>query len=284
MIDLHADPAYAGALDVPVGVEDEVLVATEAGDVVGVVVWRVEPPLGTVASLRSAPGRDRDVDVLDALRAHAHARGVTRLVAEVAESQSALLALLRDATLLSTYMVKPTPSQPPHLPPGVDVRAMTADEYTAWERVAIDGYAEASLARSGGDRDVALRRAHESFARFLPDGAATADTRLCTLTVDGAPAGTLWIRHHRPRHRDTTPAADETFTFDIDVERALRGRGLGRAAMLAVERAALEVGDRRLGLNVFGDNTVATGLYRSLGYTPRSSALDVPLASSRPSR
>lgn len=277
MIDLHADRAYPHPLEVPVSAEQRVLVATEADRVVGVVVWRVDGELATVALVASAPGADRDVVILDALRAHARALGIATMTAEVAETQGALLTVLQHAPLLSTYMVKPTPPEPPELPPGFAARDMTADEYAAWKQLSIEGYADASLARSGGDHGLALRRSHESFAQLLPDGAATAGTRLLTLTVDATPAGDLWIRHHWPRYRDPEPGTDQTFTFDVAVHASRRGRGLGRAAMLVVERAALEVGDRQLGLNVFGDNNVATGLYRSLGYTPRSSVLKVAL-------
>jgi ribosomal protein S18 acetylase RimI-like enzyme len=50
------------------------------------------------------------------------------------------------------------------------------------------------------------------------------------------------------------------------VGEAFRGRGYGRAAMQLAEEEARRHGLRRLGLNVFGHNPVASSLYTSLGY------------------
>jgi ribosomal protein S18 acetylase RimI-like enzyme len=53
----------------------------------------------------------------------------------------------------------------------------------------------------------------------------------------------------------------------VDRDRGpFRGRGFGRAAMVLAEQEARRGGARRLGLNVFGTNTVARSLYESLGY------------------
>ena len=276
MIALHTDQPLPDGLDVEVDPERELLVATDDGRPAGVVVWRIEADLATVSRLASVPGADHDVALLDAVRARARAVGVATLVVEVGDDQAALLTSLQGATVLSRFMVKPVPDQPPTLPPGFAARDKTPDEYAAWKRTAIEEYAQENLARSGGNRELALQRSHESYDRFLPDGLATADTHLLTLTLDGRPAGDLWVRHHWPRYREAA-AADQAFIFDVQVDADLRGRGLGRAAMLAAERLAIEAGDRQLGLNVFGDNDVATGLYVSLGYTARSTVFDVPL-------
>lgn len=278
MIELRTDLPLPDGVDVEVASDQQTLVATDGGRTVGAAVWRLEGGLATVAAIVGTPGADRDTEVLDAVRRRAAGAGLTTLVAEIGSEQTALLAAVQDATVLSRYMVKPVPTTAPELPRGFGARDMRPDEYGAWRQLAVEEYAVADLARSGGDRALALQRSLEAYARFLPDGAATADTRLLTLTLDGAPAGDLWVRHHRARHREDG-ATDQTFTFDVEVAQAVRGRGLGRAAMLVAERAALEVGDRQLGLNVFGDNLVATGLYRSLGYHARSTVFDVPLGS-----
>ncbi|MFD0530973.1 GNAT family N-acetyltransferase [Kitasatospora arboriphila] len=52
----------------------------------------------------------------------------------------------------------------------------------------------------------------------------------------------------------------------VEVDEEHRGRGLGRALMLAAEHECLAAGVHDLGLNVFSSNTVAVGLYASLGY------------------
>ena len=42
--------------------------------------------------------------------------------------------------------------------------------------------------------------------------------------------------------------------------------GFGWAEMVAGEQASLDAGDTHLALSVFGQNAVAIGLYRSMGY------------------
>lgn len=267
---------------VPVGVEPppygrESVVAGADGIEVGFAVWRVESGVATVEAVASVSDDNHDAAILAALRRQAVDTGLTAVTVEVADLQTELLEALQDAPVLSTFMVKPTPATPPPLPDGFDVRDMTTDEYAEWKQRSIDGYAESNLARCGGNRELALQRSHESFARFLPDDAATVDTRLLTLTQGGEGVGNLWIRHHWPRYRDPAPGDDQTFTFDVEIQEGRRGQGLGRAAMTAAERFAFEVDDGQLGLNVFGDNDTAAGLYRSLGYEVRSTVFDVAL-------
>ena len=60
------------------------------------------------------------------------------------------------------------------------------------------------------------------------------------------------------------------FIYDIYVDPAWRGRGLGRAAMLLADEEARVRGIRRVELNVFGGNAVARRLYLSLGYVERA--------------
>ena len=82
--------------------------------------------------------------------------------------------------------------------------------------------------------------------------------------VSGEPAGRLWLAE---REIDGRRAM---YVFDVHVDEAFRGRGFGRAAMLLAERESLDRDIHRIELNVFGRNTVARGLYRSLGYGERS--------------
>ena len=62
-------------------------------------------------------------------------------------------------------------------------------------------------------------------------------------------------------------AADEVaFVYGLEIDEELRERGLGRAAMLAVEENVRDLGYAEVRLNVFGGNRPARALYRSLGY------------------
>ena len=58
--------------------------------------------------------------------------------------------------------------------------------------------------------------------------------------------------------------------YEIELDEAARGRGLGREAMIEFEARARDLGAEKLALNVFGGNEVARSLYRSLGYVEES--------------
>ena len=60
------------------------------------------------------------------------------------------------------------------------------------------------------------------------------------------------------------------FLFDLWIDPEERGRGYGRAAMGAHEAEARSRGLSAIEFNVWGGNTVARSLYRSLGYGERS--------------
>ena len=58
--------------------------------------------------------------------------------------------------------------------------------------------------------------------------------------------------------------------YDITIDEAERGRGIGRAAMIALEDELRALGHSAVTLNVWGGNEVARGLYRSLGWAEES--------------
>ena len=137
---------------------------------------------------------------------------------------------------------------------------MTAEAFDDWREHSIESFAQ-DLARSAGrPLGAARQRANAVFAELLPEGIDTADTWLRTVVDgEGTQVGTLWLGPHPER---STVAV----VYDIEITAGYRGRGFGRAAMLAAERLALDAGITEIGLNVFGFNTSAQQLYASLGY------------------
>jgi ribosomal protein S18 acetylase RimI-like enzyme len=79
--------------------------------------------------------------------------------------------------------------------------------------------------------------------------------------VDGEVIGHLWLSVHSPE--DVT---GQGWIFDIEVDDAHRGQGLGRQLMLAALDKAKALGCTSIKLNVFGGNDVAIRLYQSLGF------------------
>jgi ribosomal protein S18 acetylase RimI-like enzyme len=77
---------------------------------------------------------------------------------------------------------------------------------------------------------------------------------------DGTIVGNLWLADKK------NPQAKDWYIYDIAVNEDFRGQGLGRLTMQAAEEFVKSHGGLRMGLNVFGPNTVARALYESMSY------------------
>jgi ribosomal protein S18 acetylase RimI-like enzyme len=138
---------------------------------------------------------------------------------------------------------------------------MTPAEFAAYLQWVVADYAE-ELERNGrATPGAAGTQAQASFDSLLPHGLDTPHQVLLIAedTVSEERVGHLWFG-------PSSDAPDQAWVFDVTVEEPLRGRGYGRAIMRACEGEARSRGYARLGLNVFGDNEVARGLYASLGF------------------
>lgn len=147
---------------------------------------------------------------------------------------------------------------------GLQLRPLRPDEYPAWRDIEIEEYARDIAENGDTPVDAARSKAVADITEILPDGLATLSHWVFVLEVDGERAGRLWLAER------VIDGRRAMFIFDIHVDEAFRGRGLGRVAMLLAEREALDRDIHRIELNVFGRNAVARRLYRSLGYVERS--------------
>ncbi len=84
---------------------------------------------------------------------------------------------------------------------------------------------------------------------------------LFTATVGDEAVGIGWFEL---RQRASGVSA---WIYDIRVDGARRGQGLGRGLLEALHDAARELGATSMTLNVFGDNPTAIRLYETSGYT-----------------
>jgi ribosomal protein S18 acetylase RimI-like enzyme len=66
---------------------------------------------------------------------------------------------------------------------------------------------------------------------------------------------------------DPAKPGEEGFIYDLRIFDRFQRRGYGRAALLALELLAKELGVARLRLHVFGHNQRAIALYQQAGYT-----------------
>jgi len=165
----------------------------------------------------------------------------------------------------------------------LSLRPISGAELSRWLADHRHEYVDARIA-SGEPREIAEANAEASHSRLFPGGALAPGHEVFVLVEDvddaddagngeagagndsarGGAVGTLWIG---PYPDDRT---DAMWVWNINIGEEHRGRGPGRAGMLLAEREARRRGAHEIGLNVFGYNDVAIGLYRTLGYQTAS--------------
>ena len=142
----------------------------------------------------------------------------------------------------------------------VCLRPMTQEEYDTWREQSVRDYAADIATARDLDAESAMAQSEGEFAQLLPDGLASAEMHLWTAVVDDEPVGMGWIEL---RQRASGTSA---WIYDISIDAAHRGRGLGRGLLDALHDAARDLGATSMALNVFGDNATAIRLYETSGY------------------
>jgi ribosomal protein S18 acetylase RimI-like enzyme len=143
---------------------------------------------------------------------------------------------------------------------------------------ASNAHYEAERLANGDSPELAAQRARQSREQYFP-GDRPIGTHVVFQVMAGEtnaaaePVGVLWLGPL------TDERPNEWWVFDIEIDAAHQGHGYGRAAMQSAETVAREHGATKLGLNVFGSNTVAQNLYRSLDYTTTAILMWKPLDS-----
>lgn len=143
----------------------------------------------------------------------------------------------------------------------VTLEPMSVETWEQWRVAAVRGYAADKVRVGAWPAERAEARADREFTDLLPQGLDTPDHELRSIVNgSGEVVGMLWFGPLRKGSRSTC------FIWDIEVVAEARGRGYGRAALVALEPLVRDLGYDAIGLHVFGDNEVARHLYRSSGY------------------
>jgi mycothiol synthase len=124
----------------------------------------------------------------------------------------------------------------------------------------IAGYAEAIATSRGLTGAEAAAEAERDVAERLPRGAATPGQLLRKAVRDGTEVGWIWVTLPGPARPDLA------WISDVEVDPGFRSRGYAGAIITAVEAELAGLGVPRLGLNVFGANGTAIGVYERLGF------------------
>ena len=144
----------------------------------------------------------------------------------------------------------------------VRLRPMTHVEYEAFYSKLIVEYATVNVEAGNWLKEDSIELATKASKELLPHGRETSRVLLMTAeNSEGESVGYVWVGLDRVGAPNTG-----AWIYDIEVYEARRGQGYGRALLAAAEKETLKNGVNKLGLNVFGSNTVARTLYESAGY------------------
>ncbi|MEU8025198.1 MULTISPECIES: GNAT family N-acetyltransferase [Micromonospora] len=150
--------------------------------------------------------------------------------------------------------------------------APMTDDQLVRLRVGLErSYAENLAEARGLSPEAARAEALAQIGRLLPDGVASPGVLLRVALVEGEEVGWIWT---------TLPGADlptMAWIHNIEVHPAHRGQGHARRMIQLAEAELARLGVDRLGLNVFGHNTVAIRLYDSLGFRVTAQQMVKPL-------
>jgi ribosomal protein S18 acetylase RimI-like enzyme len=141
----------------------------------------------------------------------------------------------------------------------IELRPLAQADYERWRAETVASYAAERVAAGNWTQAESLAKAEESFAKLLPDGPATPGQHLFSLwlVAEQRHVGVVWF-HVR--------ANQVAFIYDLVIDEAYRGKGLGKPAMAAMEAEMRRLGATSSALHVFGHNTAARRLYESCGY------------------
>jgi ribosomal protein S18 acetylase RimI-like enzyme len=144
-------------------------------------------------------------------------------------------------------------------PPAVRIRTFRKSEWQAYRDARLCALQDSPDAFSTTFEEARRWPENEWEARFRSVRLDT-DLPLCA-EVDGVVAGMAWAR--------IDPAAPQTaHVYQMWVEPAHRGRGIGRALLEAAIAWAPTRGARRVTLGVTCGNTAASRLYAAAGFMP----------------
>jgi ribosomal protein S18 acetylase RimI-like enzyme len=137
------------------------------------------------------------------------------------------------------------------------LQKMTSAEFKKTLVNSIESYAKEKTDSGNWKKSEAITKAKEEFATLLPQGLETENHYLYTVMDQDRAVGMIWLAK-KPK--------DTGFIYEIKIAPEYQGLGYGKAAMLAIEVKAKELGMKRIKLHVFGHNQTARNLYEKLAY------------------
>jgi ribosomal protein S18 acetylase RimI-like enzyme len=141
------------------------------------------------------------------------------------------------------------------------IEPMDERTYSAWRAASQREYAAEKVKAGNWKAQDAERLAAEAFDALLPNGRDTGDHEIRAMVNDaGERVGHVWWT------LEDREAGRVAFIYDIAVDPNHRRRGYARLALAEIQTWAREHGCAGVMLHVFGYNTPARELYRSVGF------------------
>jgi ribosomal protein S18 acetylase RimI-like enzyme len=138
----------------------------------------------------------------------------------------------------------------------VEFAPLAAGELAEFFKKSRDEFVERGVA-VGEARDALEARADAMQARILPGGRLHSDHHPGHLVAGGDVVGHIWVARAE---------GESWYVWDVEIDPAQRGRGLGRAAMELANEMARADDALTIGLSVLATNQTACQLFRSIGY------------------
>lgn len=132
---------------------------------------------------------------------------------------------------------------------------MSDENFAEWQDHIWPSYRD-EMVRSGMSEEAADENVKQNIANTMPDGILAPGNYVFEVWREDERVGSTWL----------TDRFSEWFIYDIEIKEELRGQGLGRETMRAIEDYVRDMSGKSIGLSVFGFNTVARKLYESEGY------------------
>ena len=142
----------------------------------------------------------------------------------------------------------------------ITLKNMNQEEFKQYISFAVEDYAKDKIASGNWSEDEAIDLSKKSFEQLLPKDEKTENNHLFSIFHNDILVGMIWIAQKGP----TKP--NEGFIYDFMIFEQYQGQGYAKKAMKEIETIAKELGINKIGLNVFGHNKIARGLYEKMGY------------------